>query len=332
MHRTRSIALGSVMAAAVAACSAGGTHATAPAGSAIEVQASEDVADVSANEVGSNVADYQQAEVDARMGGSFGPGGGPNIGMGGPLGPGPRGRGMFPPGLGSGGGWGWGPQAIVDGACSLDSVGFTFTFPVADPTDTVSYARTWQFFSAARCEPAFVADSTDSVASTFASVGDFNGDSQPWRGHHHGSRANALTATQEPGTDSLLAHASTHVWNGSANAYDSVAFAGTNEQRQHKWLAFDTTTNVTFPNPRRGDWFPVSGTWSRWLTDSLAVTGDTTVSKNYALHLLLTFATDSAGKGARDATLQVYDATTGALLKTCTVDLQRGRVVRGSCH
>jgi hypothetical protein len=338
-YRSLITALGIGTATALAACSGSGSdHATAPAGSKLEAEASEDVANVSANEVSSNVADYQQAEADARIGGSFGPGGGPNLQMGGPLGPGPGGREMFPPGLGSGiggvggGGWGWGPQASVDGACSLDSVGFTFTFPASDPTDTVAYARTWQLFSAAGCESAFVADSTDSIASTYAFIGDFNGDSQPWDGHHHGSSANALTATQEPGTDSLLASASTHVWNGSANTFDSVSFNGTSEQRAHKWLAYDTTTDVTFPNPRHGDWFPLSGTWTRWLADTLQVTGDTTVSKDYALHLLLTFAPDSAGQGSQDAILQVYDASTGALLQTCTVDLRRGHTVHNSCH
>ncbi len=330
-YRVLFAAIGISTAGALGACTSGGSdHATAPGG-AIEVQASEDVADVSANEVGSTVADYQLAEVDARMGGNFGPGG-LNLGMGGPLGGGPGGRGLFPPGLGGGGGWGWGPQAVVDGACPLDSIGFTFTFPAADPTDTIAYARTWQYFSAAGCEAAFVADSTDSVASTYAFIGDFNGDSQRWRGHHHGSSANALTATQEPGTDSLLASASTHVWNGSANTFDSLSFAGMSAQRQHKWLAYDTTTNVTFPNPRHGDWFPLSGTWTRWLTDSLEITGDTTVSKNYALHLLLTFTSASAGQGSQDATLQIYDGSTGALLKTCTVDLRRGHIVPGSCH
>lgn len=340
-YRILITALGVGATAALAACSGSSTdHATAPSSSSTEAQASEDVADVSGDEVSTNVADYQQAELDARITGNFGPGGGPNLQMGGPLGAGPGGRGQFPPGLGSGiggiggggGGWGWGPQASVDGACPLDSVGFTFTFPASDPTDTIAYARTWQFFSAAGCEGAFVADSTDSVASTYAFIGDFNGDSQPWGGHHHGSSANALTATQEPRIDSLLASASTHVWNGSANTFDSVSFNGTSEQRQHKWLAYDTTANVTFPNPRHGDWFPLSGTWTRWLTDSLEVTGDTTVSKNYALHLLLTFTTASAGQGSQDATLQVYDASTGTLLKTCTVDLRRGRVVPSSCH
>jgi len=340
-YRTLFTAVGMSATAMIAACSSSGTdHATSPSDSKVEVQASEDVAEVSANEVSNNVADYQQAEVDAKMGSNFGPGGGPNLGLGGPLGPGPGGRGLFPPGLGSGvggigggpGNWGWGPQATVDGACPVDSVGFTFTFPDSNPTDTIAYARTWQFFSAAGCEGGFVADSTDSIASTYAFIGDFNGSSQRWSGHHHGSSANALTATQEPGTDSVLSSGSTHVWNGAANVFDSLSFSGTNEQRAHKWLAYDTTANVTFPNPRHGDWFPVSGTWTRWVTDSLAVTGDTTVSKNIALHLVLTFASGPAGKGSPNATLQVYDASTGTLIKTCTVDLRRGRVVPGSCH
>jgi hypothetical protein len=329
-YRTLLTAIGISTSAALAACSSGGSdHATAPGASALEVQASEDVADVTANEVGATVADYQQAEADAGIGGGFGPGGGPNLRMGGPLG---GGRGLFPPGLGGGGQWGWGPQATVDGACPVDSVGFTFTFPDSNPTDTIAYARTWQFFSAAGCEARFVTDSTDSVATTYAFIGDFNGDTQRFGGHHHGSSANALTGTQEPGTDSLLAAASTHVWNGSANFFDSVSFAGTSDQRQHKWVAYDTTTNITFPNPRHGDWFPLSGTWTRWLSDSLAVTGDTTVTKDYALRLLLTFSATSPGKGSQDATLQIYDASSGALLKTCTVDLRRGHIVPGSCH
>ncbi len=233
---------------------------------------------------------------------------------------------------GAGGPWGWGPQATVDGACPVDSAGFTFTFPDSSPTDTIAYARTWQFFSAAGCEARFVADSTDSVATTYAFIGDFNGDSERWGGHHHGSSANALTGTQEPGTGSVLSSASTHVWNGSASFFDSVTFTGTNQQRNHKWVASDTTANLTFPNPRHRDWYPVSGTWTRWLTDTLVVTGDTTVSKDVYLHLLLTFTAASPGQGNQDASLQIFDGSTGAVLKTCTVDLRRGHVVPGSCH
>jgi hypothetical protein len=326
--RTYVPAIAIAVTAAIAACNSGGTEAgVAPNGpSASEIQASEDVADVSANELGSDLADDQQAELDLGFGRFLGFGGGPNLALG-------RGRShwFFPPGLGTGH-WSWGPQAQVNGACPLDSIGFTFTFPASNPVDTIAYARTWQFFSVAGCERDFVSDSTDSVASTYAFIGDFNGASEPWSGHHQGSSADALTATQEPGTDSLLATASTHVWNGSADAVDSVFFNGSGQQRHHEWLAYDTTTNVTFPNPRRGDWFPLSGTWTRWLTDSLEVTGDTTFSKTYGLHLVLTFAAVSAGEGNPDATLQIYNASTGALLKTCSVDLRRGRIVPGSCH
>jgi hypothetical protein len=322
--------LGMGAAAYLAACS--GDHSVAPSTSSIanpeEVQASEDVAAISANELSGDVADYQQAEIDAGLGFGFGPG---NLQIRGPLGFGRFGWGLFPPGLGRGG-WGWGPQAVVDGKCALDSVGFFFTFPNADPTDTIAYARTWQFFSASGCEPRFVADSTDSVAFTTAYIGDFNGDNAPWAGHHHGSSADALSGTQEPGTGVLLATAATHVWNGSATAFDSVMFSAMQQQRLHRWLAYDTTTNVTFPNPRHGDWFPSSGTWTRWLTDTVAVSGDTTSMKQYALHLVLTFTTASPGQGSQDATLKVYDSTTGALLATCTVDLRNAHIIPGSCH
>ena len=207
--------------------------------------------------------------------------------------------------------------------------GLLVRVPSIDPVDTVSYARTWQIFSAAGCEPAFVADSTDSIAATYAFLGAFIGDSGQWSGRHQGTRADALTATQEPGTDSLLATSSTHVWNSLANTFDSVSFTGTSQQRHHKWLAYDTTANVTFPNPRKGDWYPISGTWARWLTDSLEVSGDTTYSTTLALHLVVTFSTMS---GSPDATLTVYNATTGAVIRTCTIDLQRGRVGPGGCH
>jgi hypothetical protein len=310
--------------AMLVACGGVGTeHATAPAAaiSGTEVQASEDIASVSANDIGTTVADYQETERDIGLATAFGLGEF-NLQLGGPVA-----RGNLPPGMG-------GPQANIDPTCPVDSVGFTYTFPKSDPTDTISYARTWQAFSAKGCERRFVADSTDSVATTFAFVGDFNGDAPQWAGHHHGGRADAVTGVPEPGTPMVLSTSPMHVWNGKANTFDSVAFQSTSEKRMHRFVAFDTTSNVTLPNPRRGDCYPLSGTWTRWLSDTLDVTGTSPVSKTYDLHLVLTFTSSSPGMGSQYATLQVYDAALlgSPLIKTCTVDLRGGNVVSGSCH
>ena len=115
-HRTLSLATALGATVALAACSNGvGTdHATAPAvtANAVGVQISQDVASVLANEVGAAVADYQQSEADVGLAGNL------------------------PPGI-----------VASNSACPTDSIGHMRTFPSKDPTDTISYARTWQFFS-----------------------------------------------------------------------------------------------------------------------------------------------------------------------------------------
>ncbi len=300
-HRSLTLAVSLSAAAAIAACSGGvGTeHATAPATAvkAAGAQISQDVASVLANEVGAAVADYQQSEQDVGL------------------------VGTLPPGI-----------VANNPACPTDSIGHTRTFPSKDPTDTMSYARTWQFYSQAGCERRYVTDSTNRVVTTSAFTGDFNDDWHEWTGRHHGVRADTVVGTRQPGTNMLLSTAPTHMWSGSATAFDSVYFKGTHQQRMHRWLAYDTTTNVSLAT-RGYDCYPLGGTWTRWLSDSLEVTGDDPAMRTSHLHLVVTFASTSQGQGSQYATLQTYNLSIiGAPVTTCTVDLKRGSIVAGSCH
>src|SRR5262249_62158224 len=43
--------------------------------------------------------------------------------------------------------------------------------------------------------------------------------------------------------------------------------------RSHVWQAADTLHNVTFPHPRSGDLYPIAGTWTRWVADSVTIDG-----------------------------------------------------------
>ncbi len=301
-HRTLTLAIASSATIALVACSNGvGTdHATAPAVTAntVGVQISQDVASVLANEVGAVVADYQQSEADVGLAGSL------------------------PPGI-----------VASNSSCPTDSIGHVRTFPSKDPTDTISYARSWQFFSEAGCERRYVTDSTNRVVTTSVFSGDFNDDWHEWTGRHRGTRADTVAGTRLPGNNMLLSTAPTHMWSGSATSFDSVFFKSTHEQRMHRWLAYDTTTNVSIASNGHGNCFPLGGTWTRWLSDTLEVTGDQTESKTYNLRLVLTFATTALGQGSQFATLETYnESIIGAPSTTCMVDLWRGNIVGGSCH
>ena len=302
-HRTLTLALGSSLAAAVVACSGVGTEqATAPAAavSHVDAQVSQDVAGVLADEVGATIADYQQAEQDLGLRGN-----------------------VLPPGI-----------VPIDPACPLDSIGGTSRFPSSQPRDTIQYSRTWQFFSGVGCEKKFVADSTNAIVTTSTFSGDFHDDDYDRFGRRRGMRVDTVTGTALPGTYMLLSTAPTHVWNGTAMTFDSVAFNFTHEQRMHRWLAYDTTTNVSLATGVSGPCnYPLSGTWTRWLSDTLEVSGDQTVSKKTRVRLVLTFTSSSHGVGSKFASLDVYNLSAlGAPETTCLVDLWTGTIVGGSCH
>jgi len=307
-HRTLTLAVGLSATAALAACSNSGetAHATAPAvtAKAVGVQISQDVATVLASEVGAVVADYQQSEQDLGLAGNLPPGVVPN-----------------------------------NSACPTDSIGRTRTFPSKDPTDTISYLRTWQFLSRAGCERHYVADSTNRVITTSVFSGDFNDiendwDHDEWHGRHRGMRTDTVAGTPQPGTNLLLSTSPTHVWNGSAASFDSVFFKDSHQQRMHRWQAYDTTANVSIANPGPVNCnYPLSGTWTRWLSDTLQASGSDAVSKIYHLHLVMTFSTDAQGHGSKFATLQTYNLSMiGNPVTTCMVDLWTGTIVGGSCH
>jgi hypothetical protein len=274
--------------------------APAAAVSHVDAQLSQDVASVLANEVGARIADYQQAEKDLGL-----------------LGNAP------PPGVVPG-----------DPGCPVDSISRTLRFPSGDPRDTIQTLRTWQYFSRVGCESHFVADSTNAVVTTWTFSGDFHDDDYDRFDRRRSSGVDTVTGTHLPGMNMLLSTAPTHVWNGSAMTFDSIAFNFTHEQRMHRWLAYDTTTNVSIATGVSGPCnYPLSGTWTRWLSDTLEVTGDQTVSKKTRLHLILTFTTSAPGVGSKFATLEMYNLSAiGSARTTCLVDLWTRTIVGGSCH
>jgi hypothetical protein len=220
----------------------------------------------------------------------------------------------------------------TDANCSVNQVSANFTWPANDPRDTVSFTRTWQFFSAAGCENQFVSDSTDSVAFSFQDTLFLNGKHEHWHGHRYATRSHWLTG-DSTASGTLLSAPGIHVWNGNALVTDTSTFTDQHFTASYAWVANDTAKNITFPHPRSGDLYPLSGSWTRWLNGTVTFSGGTSGSANVARHIVVTFATNqSTGQGSTDAQLEIFNAQTGALIKTCTVDLLAGEIVPGSCH
>ncbi len=305
-YRKLFAALGvSTAAALFTACSG---SSTAPSTSSSEsVQAAEDVSDEAATDVGGIVTEYASAETDA--GAATGDlAVGPLVRLGAPV------------------------SAPVRSSCTTGTISSSFTFPASDNRDTVSYTRTWEFFSAAGCENAFVSDSTDSIAFAVTFAYSLNGKYEHWHAHRDGTRSHALTGDSTGAGTLLSTNPGIRVWNGNALVFDTASFsnaAGT-VQRSHLWQAADTASNITFPHPRNGDVYPISGAWKRWVADSVTFDGATSGSADYMWHIVVTFSA-TGGVGNQDAQLQIFNAS-GALVKTCEVDLLVDEIVPGSCQ
>jgi hypothetical protein len=309
-YRTFLVMLGTGAAAATFTACAGSS--TSPGSSSADaIQAAEDVSDQTAGDAGGIVSDFGVAETQAGASGDA------VVGL--PGGTGLRGN----------------IAGLISkdrSSCTTGNITLSFTFPASDNRDTVYYNRTWEYFSALGCENAFVADSTDSVYYTVAFADSLNGKAEHWHSHLGGNRYHWLTGdSTQAGT--LISATGIHVWNGNAVLYDTASFmngSGT-VQRTHDWQAADTLHNVTFPHPRSGDLYPVSGEFIRWVADSVTFSGAKSGHAVYAWHIVVSFG-NTGGVGNEDAELQVYNADTGALVKTCTVDLLFDEIVPGSCH
>jgi len=308
-YRTFLVMLGTGAAAAMfSACSSGSPNSPGSS-SANEIQAAEDVSDQTAGDAGGIVSDASTAETQSGAG---------DVVVGAPSGAGLRGS--------------IGLISKDRTACTTGNITLSFTYPASDNRDTVYYDRTWEYFSALGCENGYVADSTDSVYYTINFADSLNGKAEHWHAHTGGTRYHWLTGdSTQAGT--LLSAVGIHVWNGDAALYDTSSFmngSGT-VSRTHDWQAADTLHNVTFPHPRSGDVYPVSGEFIRWVTDSVTFSGSTSGMAVYTWHIIVSFS-NTDGVGNEDAELQIYNADTGALVKTCTVDLLFDQIVPGSCH
>lgn len=183
--------------------------------------------------------------------------------------------------------------------------------------DSLSYSRTWEYFAGPTCQNAFDAASTDSIAFTAMLA---EADHDP-RFVSHASRNWTFDVTGRP----LLASASTHVWNGAGVGSDTAEHKTPGLDRTYSGLAYDTATSVTFPNPRNSA-PPASGTFSRWTTVTVThVTKGVDKTATISRHIVVTF------NGTTEVPLVVYDASSGATLLSCTLDLTARRLA-GSCH
>ncbi|HXY32088.1 MAG TPA: hypothetical protein VEI06_15375 [Gemmatimonadaceae bacterium] len=214
------------------------------------------------------------------------------------------------------------PSALTTAfSCAPNTTTGTRTFPTATQTDTTAYTHTWEFFDSEGCQDA-LDDNTDSVVFTSSTTSAFNDSDQGWTKHATGD----LSATLSGGGGATLHAATTHVWNSTASGNGTTVHTGTNQTRTYTGSAVDTGTAVTFNHPLGSELFPTSGTLSRWGNSTLNVTGNVTETKSVALHILVTF------DGTGTPKLEVFNATSGTLIVTCTLDLVARRATTGSCH
>ncbi|HTA74034.1 MAG TPA: hypothetical protein VK733_07165 [Gemmatimonadaceae bacterium] len=205
-------------------------------------------------------------------------------------------------------------------ACTMHSNSGTITFSQAEShPDSVAYDATWEYFAGGVCQNMFVVASTDSIAFTAALL---EVDNDP-RFVARATRNWVLDVTGSP----TLASATSHVWNATGLDADTATHQTPGLDRTYIGAAYDTASDVTFPNPRNGVTAPTSGTLTRWVT--LTVTHTThgvhkvaTVSR----HIVVTF------NGQTQIPLGVFDAMRGTQLLACTLDLTARRIVTNSCR
>jgi len=204
--------------------------------------------------------------------------------------------------------------------CTTHSNSGTIAFSHAEShPDTVAYSASWEYFAGGACQNVFAVGSTDSIAFTASLL---EADNDP-RFVAQATRHWGLDVTGSP----TLASATTHVWNATGLDADTATHQTPGLDRTYIGVAYDTASDVTFPNPRNGVTAPTSGTLTRWVT--LTVTHTThgvhkvaTISR----HIVVTF------NGQTQIPLGVFDAMRGTQLLACTLDLTARRIVTNSCH
>jgi hypothetical protein len=194
----------------------------------------------------------------------------------------------------------------------------------ADNQDTVDFNRTREWFADGACASTWTpsVDSVEWVGTWAEDLSNLSGTSTLGVGRVRNSSVYGAAS----GSVTPLDSATTHIWNANAVVNDTIHYQGTVNTRNYVGLAYDTAASVTFNHPRAGEIYPASGTWTRWATWNLNVTGAITETKTVQRHILVTF------NGTQFVTLDVLDVTSGAVVLKCTVDLNTHRIVAGSCQ
>jgi hypothetical protein len=188
-----------------------------------------------------------------------------------------------------------------------------------DLQDTITFNRTREWFANGACAMSWspAVDSVEFVGTWDADLADVSG---KWSKHVDRLRNSSVMGS--PTLDS----ATSHVWNANALVHDTIQFVGAVNTRHYAGIAYDTATTVTFNHPRNGEIYPMSGTWTRWATWNLNVTGAVTETKTVERHILVTF------NGTEFVPLEILNVQTGQVVLTCQVDLLTHRIVPGSCN
>lgn len=271
-----------------AACS-GHDNGTAPSQPVVsDAQIESDVATVAGGEIASDIADYSSADTG--------------------------GRGVMAAD--------WAAPAgtlHTRAACTMNNSTFQLVY---DGSDTLNIDLTWYYFGPEGCQPAFSAESTDSIAYTSVDSLDING--AGWVGHSIRGRASSVSGSG----GSSLSNDTVHVWNGVGAGVDTATYTGggSSATRAYSGIASDTAVAITFAHPRNGELYPDTGTMSVWYDETLTPTGANAKSITVVRHVVATL------NGLNDVPLQVFNPSSGALELTCALDLTAHRVVAGSCH
>ena len=278
-----------ILVAALAACSSG--SATSPNSNPVsDQQVSNDVASASAPDVAGDAGDFN---AEGQGGSNFGMiAGTPSSKFGGMSG-----------------------SSTTCGPSTTIMIMYYFG---RDLQDTITFNRTREWFANGACATSWSpsVDSVEYVGTWDADLADVSG---KWSKHVDRVRNSSVMGS--PTLDS----ATSHVWNANALVHDTIQFVGAVNTRNYAGIAYDTATTVTFNHPRNGEIYPTSGTWTRWATWNLTVTGAVTKNETVERHILVTF------NGTEFVPLTVYNVQTGQIALSCQVDLATHRIVPGSC-
>jgi hypothetical protein len=213
----------------------------------------------------------------------------------------------------------FGGMSASAGTCGPSTVVADTLYFGAHLQDTVIFDRTREWFAAGACATNW-SPSVDSAEFVGTWDEDLSNVSDKWS--LTVDRVRNSSVMGNPTLDS----ASSHVWNAHALVHDTINFVGAVNTRNYAGVAYDTATAVTFNHPRSGEIYPMSGTWTRWATWNLTVTGAVTKNETVQRHVLVTF------NGTEFVPLDVYNVETGQVALTCQVDLFTHRIVPGSCR